>query len=198
MYNVLKVNDMNIELTHKFTFQAHDIDALLLDCNSLPEYCKRFEAQSLLYPDRYEPDNYKGDGFELFVEALIKLHPADNRIGIGNYSPIEGLDTGVDGTGVGTNGKPAAVQCKYKSNHTTLLTANDDHLSNFIVASVFYNDVDPKDKNNMLIVTTGLDLAPFTKNEMFDNRVRCLGWQQLREMVDNNIVFWDMFRQLIS
>jgi hypothetical protein len=189
---------MNIELTHKFTFQAHDLDALLLDCNTLDVYCNRLEAQSLLYPDRYDINTYKGDGFELFVEALIKLHPADNRIGIGNYEPIEGVDTGVDGSGTGTNGKPATVQCKYKSNHTTLLTANDDHLSNFVVASFLYNNVDVNDKNNMLVVTTGVELDPFTQNEMFDNKVRCLGYKQLKSMVDNNMLFWDMFRQLIS
>jgi len=95
---------MEIKLKHVFINRAHDLNALLKDCNKLSTFCTRLEKQSLLYPDRYDPDKYKGDGFELFVEALIKLHPVDNRIGISNYRPgDENNDTGIDGYGVGIN-----------------------------------------------------------------------------------------------
>ena len=59
-----------------------------------------------------------------------------------------------------------------------------------------YN-VDPTDDNNMLVITTAKGLHHFTDNEMFLNKVRCVGYEQLRQIVDNNIPFWDAFRQHI-
>lgn len=190
---------MNIELTHNFIKRSHDLKGLLLDCNKLSTFCTRLEKQSLLYPDRYDTEKYKGDGFELFVEALIKLSPIDNRIGISNYQLIdENNDTGVDGYGIGMDNKIATVQVKYRSNNTERLTANKDHLSNFVMSSFMKHKVDIESKNNMLIVTTADGLHHFTDNEMYENKVRCIGYKQLRELVDNNLIFWNSFRQLLN
>lgn len=189
---------MEIKLKHSFIWKAHDVHGLLTDCNKLNTFTNRLEKQSLLYPDRYDPDKYKGDGFELFVEALIKLSPIDNRIGIGNYEVIqEGNDTGVDGYGIGIDGKKASVQVKFRSDNTENLTANKDHLSNFVMTSIF-EGVDKDSKNNMLIITTANGLHHYTDNEMFRNKVRCLGYNELRALVDNNVLFWDKFRNLLG
>ena len=74
------------KLIHPFLFRCHNIDDLLKDVKKLSTFCRHLEQQSILFPDRYNADKYKGDGFELFVEALIKLSPIENRyIGIGDY-----------------------------------------------------------------------------------------------------------------
>ena len=187
---------MKIELTHCFLNQCHDIDQLLDSCYKLSTFCSRLERQSELHPDRYEPNLYKGDGFELFVEALLKLSPVDNRLGISEYRVVEGQDVGVDGSGVGFNGKTATVQVKYRGDHEYLLTANKDHLSNFVMASWLHYGVDRDDDYNMLIVTNGKGLHYFTETEMYGNKVRCIGNEVLRKIVDNNQAFWDSFRSL--
>lgn len=189
---------MKIALTHRFTLTAHDLPGLLEGCNKLNTFCSRLEKQAALHPNRYDPDKYKGDGFELFTEALIKLSPIDNRIGVGNYKVIEGQDTGVDGSGVGANGKPATVQVKYRGNGRSVLTANNDHLSNFVMSSLLAEGVDADDTRNMLIVTTAEGLHHFTDAEMFHGKVRCIGREDLRDLVDNNQLFWDAFRELIA
>jgi hypothetical protein len=189
---------MKIELKHIFINRAHDLKGLLQDCNKLSTYCTRLEKQSVLYPDRYNTDNYKGDGFELFVEALIKLSPIDNRIGISEYRVgDENNDKGIDGYGIGIDGKLATVQVKYRSNNMQVLTINKDHLSNFVMSSLF-EGVNKDTKTNMLIVTTADGLHHFTDNEMFLNKVRCIGYKQLRELVDNNLIFWNSFRTLLN
>lgn len=188
---------MNLQLIHPFLKCCFNRNDLLNDCVLVNTYLSRLEKQSQLFPDRYDPNDYKGDGFELFVEALIKLSPIDNRIGISNYQIVpKDKDTGVDGYGIGTNNKPATVNCKHRSKHDTLLTANEDHLSNFVSTSFLRYNVDPKDINNMLIVTSGEGLHFFTENEMYQNKVRCLGRKELRRLVDNNLPFWDEFRDL--
>lgn len=192
----MKIIPLNITLNHRFVKTAHDINALLLGCTNLSTFCSRLESQSSLHPNRYKPNKYKGDGFELFVEALIKLSPVDNRIGIGEYCPNEGQDVGVDGRGIGANGNPATVQVKYRGNGKTLLTATEDHLANFVVASILREHVDPEDNNNMLIITTAEGLHLFTDVEMFTGKVRCLGRKDLASLVDDNGLFWDRFREL--
>lgn len=189
---------MNIKLIHPFLNHCHNIDELLKGTNKMATFCRKLVKQSILFPNRYDPEKYKGDGFELFVEALIKLSSVDNRIGIGNYSPELEIDTGVDGFGKGIDSKPATIQIKYRSDNQTFLTANQDHLSNFVTTSLLRYKVSPKTKTNLLIITTAEGLHYFTNDEMFQKQVRCIGYQQLRELVDNNILFWDSFRELIE
>jgi hypothetical protein len=169
-------------------------------CNKVSTFVSRLNKQSNQYPDRYSPEKYRGDGLELFAEALLKLHPVDNRLGIGSYEPLakDDVDTGVDGTGVGINGKPATVQVKYRSDNRLQLTANEDHLTNFAFASQNKYGVDINDVNNMLVITTAESLNSFTNGEMLLGKVRCVGYKQLRELVDNNVLFWDSFRKLCS
>lgn len=186
------------KLIHPFLHQSHNINELLKGVKKLSTFCTRLEKQSILHVNRYDSDKYKGDGFELFIEALIKLSPIDNRIAIGNYTPVTDADTGVDGVGIGIDGNPATIQVKYRSNNVTFLSANRDHLSNFVTASLIRYGVDVKSKTNLLIITTAQGLHYFTEDEMFQKQVRCLGYEQLRELVDNNILFWDAFRNLIK
>ena len=189
---------MEIKLTHSFLNYVYNLNELLEDCNKLSTFCSRLEKQSILFPDRFDPNLYKGDGFELFVEALLKLHSVDRRIGISNYEPISKTiqDIGVDGSGTGINNFPATVQVKYRSNNVSLLTANTDHLSNFVAGSLLHYKVNPEHNDNMLIITTAKGLHHFTDIEMYASKVRCLGSEELKKLVDNNDMFWNAFRKL--
>ena len=189
---------MEIKLEHHFVNTCHDIKGLLKDVKKISTFITRLERQSILHPNRYDPEVYKGDGLELFTEALIKLSPIDNRIGIGDYQVEKGQDTGVDGFGIGIDGKPATVQVKFRSNNEQQLTANADHLSNFAFASQNRYGVEISSTKNMLIVTTAAGLHYFTESEMLLNKVRVLGRETLRELVDNNVLFWNNFRKLVD
>lgn len=198
---------METKLTHPFLWKCHKIqkgsliidgiDEILEGTKKISTFNKKLASQSLLYPDRYDSYKYRGDGFELFVEALIKLSPVDSRIAIGKYEPVVDNDTGVDGFGIGIDLKTATVQVKYRSDNSQLLTANTDHLSNFVTASLLRYGVDPSSKTNMLIITTAEGLHYFTDGEMFQNQVRCIGFQDLRDLVDNNLLFWENFKSLV-
>ena len=174
-----------IKIEHNFLTNSHDINNLITGVKKLSTFVNRLENQSILFPDRYDPLKYKGDGLELFVEVLLKLSPIDNRLGISEYKIEDGLDTGVDGYGIGIDGKPATVQVKFRANNQTLLTANKDHLSNFVMTSLMKYNVDKTTKTNMLIITTADGLHYFTDHQMFQKQVRCIGYKELRELVDH-------------
>lgn len=143
--------------------------------------------------DRY--NMFVGMAFEVFVEMLLKRHPGGNQTMISNYTPIAAHepDVGVDGTGIGNNGRPAAVQCKFKSSLDGFLTANDDHLCNFVVAANHKYGVLVEDANNLLVVTTAKNIHPKTKTEMLHDKVRCIGIDHLRLLVNNDLPFWQEF-----
>ena len=50
----------------------------------------------------------------------------------------------------------------------------------------------------MLIITTANGLHHFTDNVMFVNKVNVIAYDQLRVLLDNNINFWNNFRELIK
>lgn len=187
-----------ITLNHKFKRTCHDIHGLLNGCTKISTFVRRLEQQSVSFPDRYEPAKYKGDGLELFVEALLKLSPIDCRLGIGQYQVNTELDTGVDGTGIGINEKIATVQVKFVGKSDHMLTTSNSTLSNFTTSSVLRYGVDPSVNTNMLVITTAKGLHHFTNDEMFVKKVRCVGYDQLRELVDNNTLFWNAFVNLCS
>lgn len=190
-----------INLTHPFKDKCPDIKELSTTQNGSPistinGFCRRLESLSSKYLALITPNNFKGWGLELLVEYIIKDCGSDNRIGIYDYNPDfdDSLtkDVGVDGHGIGENGRPATVQVKFRQANY-VLTANEDHLSNFLTSSWFDYKVNLDDDKNMLIVTTGQAVNPMTMSDMLKGKVRQLNRQQLRQMFDNRPQWWKRF-----
>ena len=185
-------------LEHPFLRRCIDPNQLLTDCVKLNTFCSRLERQAKTYGkgNKNLENEYKGWGLEIFAECLLKCFPTDKRVGISDYKITDEEDTGVDGSGIGINGKPATVQVKYRQANY-ILTANDDHLGNFKAASLsakyrVYPTPDTNGKCNMLIVTTGKELHHHTRDQMLPE-VRVLNREKLRVLVDDNHVFWKIF-----
>jgi len=192
-------------LMQPFVNICPDIDEFLKADNehgvvsTIDELCRRINKLSAKYADRIDENKFKGDAFELFVEYMIKTGSEDNRIGIYDYqipSEIDEEDLGVDGIGVGENGFPATVQVKYRQPNY-VLTANNDHLSNFLTSSIFDYNVRMEDDKNMLIVTTAKKVDEFTLNSMLKGKVRVLNHDALQEMYDGRPEWWKRFYEAV-
>jgi hypothetical protein len=190
------------DIKHGFGIRSHDIVGLFQNTNRLSTFMTKLEKQSILYPDRYEPNNYLGDGFEFLMEIFIHTSAYDNRIGITKYEPVKTNDNGVDGVGYNILNEKCAIQIKYRSNVITTLTANEDHLSNFIADAMFkYKIVAPEDNKKIpryYIFTTAKGLHFYTDNEMYKGFVKCYGYDDLRAMLDNNLSFWNLCRDIVN
>ncbi|MFA7218898.1 MAG: DEAD/DEAH box helicase family protein [Synergistaceae bacterium] len=194
-----------IKLTHPFINKCPDIDELFFNKDgevvcTINAFCGKIKTLSAKYSDRMDENKFKGDALELFTEFMIRTAPEDNRIGIYNYKPItdaEDDDVGVDGFGAGEDGNPATVQVKYRAGNY-VLTANADHLSNFLTAS--WNDfaVPINSKTNMLIVTTGQKVDERTRQKMLKDKVRVLNRDSLRRMYDNRPEWWKRFYESVK
>jgi hypothetical protein len=146
-------------------------------------------------------NQFVGDLFEVFVEFFIKSHGRDRRIGISNYNPVHvengEEDLGVDGHGIGTNGRPATVQVKFRAQHDYMLTTNADSLSNFKNASHEMFNVNFDDIDNMLVVTTAKSVHHKSRDRMLNGKVRFLFRHDIEKLVNNNIAFWNAFHAAI-
>ena len=146
----------------------------------------------------WTPDEYKGMAFEAFIEVLITSSPIDKRIGIRDYRPhsvkIDGPDMGIDGFGRSHNGNLHTIQSKYRSDGQIDLTTKD-HISNFVAkttTSPIYRNAD------MTVFTTAKGLNWKISEDMYHDRVRVLGYNDLAKLVDSNQAFWDTFRSEIG
>lgn len=190
-----------MQIEHHFLTTCHDIIGLFKNVNKISTFCTNLEKQANLRPDSYSYESYVGDGFEFLIEILIKSSPCDNRIGITNYHPVKNnVDNGVDGYGINLLNKKCSIQVKYRNNKNSLLTSSKDGLDSFMTESM-YNEVFPENNEkikNHYIFTTAEGLHHYTNDVKFRKSIKCIGYQQLRELLDNNINFWNFCRDVIS
>lgn len=183
-------------MKHHFKHICYDIDALLSGCSKMSTFMTRLRKQADSRPDYFDPDKYFGDGFEAFVESLIAQQGLTKKIMIRDYEPIMEDDLGVDGFGYGPDGEIHTVQAKARGNTDSVLTANKDHISNFVAHSHSKFGGESKVKY-MTVFTTAKDLHNVT-HEMYNQEVRVIGWHELRKLVDNNDMFWSVFRDSLK
>jgi len=189
-----------MQLTHNFKTKCHNLkDLFNPKINTLSKFMTKLEEQSLLDPLRYDSDKYKGDGFEFFIELLLNLYSVDNRIGIYKYEPIQINDNGVDGIGLNINGNKCVIQIKYRSNTNDLLSSNKDNLSNLFSDGMLSHNVVSSEKDiRHFIFTTAKGLHFYTEQEMFKNKVKCFGYNEIKQLVNNNFPFWDSCMEIIN
>lgn len=189
-------------LEHNFQTKSHSLSRLFKGVNKMSQLIKNIESESMVDPLRYDPDKYKGDAFEFFVELFLSLHPVDNRVGVYNYKPKQENDNGVDGIGINIKGDNSVVQIKYRSNTQTELSSNKDSLSNLITDGMLSHNViaDMSNTKNYrhFVFTTATGLNFYTDQEMFKSKVKCFGYNDFRSLLDNNLIFWDKVREIIK
>lgn len=202
--NAIVENPVNgIVLVHPFKDKLPDADEFCKAENeagvvsTVNSFCNRVKTLADKYALQIDPNDFKGWALELLAEYMVKTNAADNRIGIYNYSPVDSAeDYGVDGVGIGENQNPATVQVKFRAGDY-ILTANEDHLTNFLSNSQNVHGVALNDTKNMLIITTGLKVDERTMENMLFNKVRVLNREALRAMFDNRPEWWTRFYESI-
>lgn len=196
-----------MKISHGFGLRAHDLTALFNKTNKVSTFMSKLEKQSLIDPDRYDSNKYKGDGFEFLVEILLKSHSYDNRLGITSYEPVQSDDNGVDGVGVNLSGQKCVVQVKYRSDNRSFLIGTNDHLANMISDGMFQHGVSADTKvlesikNKEVaplhyVITTASGLHHYTDSEFFKGYVYCIGFEQIKSLLDNNMSFWNLCREI--
>jgi hypothetical protein len=182
---------MEIKLEHHFKNTCYDIDKLCKDVKNYKDFEKRLDKQCQLNPDMWAPDSYKGDGFEILVEAIIKLNPTNTRINITNYVPSVVDEQGIDGSGETFDGMPHEVQAKCWGNSQAYITETRHHIAMFPAMA---GTKHMGKEFQMTLFTTAKDLHPILDN--FNGKVRVLGRSDIEPLV-NTPTFWKLFHNLM-
>lgn len=183
-----------MSLKHRFKHFCSDPDELLVGVQTVREFIKRLRKQANTSPNGWDPDLYFGEGFEAFTESLFIQQGLTRKIGISDYSPVDPLqDYGVDGYGKGPDGSDHTVQIKARSNFNEHLTANKDGISNFVAHSDSNYGEEEKLVKYLTVVTTAQDVDERVVQNMYGGRVNVLGYPQLRALVDDFPMFWEIF-----
>lgn len=88
------------------------------------------------------------------------------------------------------------MQVKFRGNTENYLTANNDHISNFVAHSFTKHQV-PNSSNNMLIITTAKDLHPVISEQMYNAKVRVINYHKMQTLLDDCTLFWDNFYEAL-
>lgn len=145
------------------------------------------------YNDQFK---MKGDLFEIFGELYLRILGPHPTIGVYNFKPEDSVyDNGVDGTGIGIDGKPLTVQFKFRSNATDELIAED--LNQFGFQSIVKYGVDKDTKTNMVLFTCAKGLHYHTDNEVFANRIRTIGVKEI-DYGAKGYPFWKTVADMIE
>jgi len=188
-------------LEHHFKTTAHNLPSLFEGVSKFGTFLNRLDKQATLDVDRYDRDKYVGDGFEFFIEMFIKYFKNDNRIGIHEYHPNQGVDMGVDGFGLNMSLEKCAIQVKYRSNNTQELSGHRDHLDSFVAEALLNGCVFGTETlkvgviPTLYIFTSAKGLYWKTNDVKYQGKIKVIAYDDIRKMVDNNLGFWqDAYR----
>ena len=183
-----------MKLQHPFGYDCEDLSSLIAE-NKLSTFFKKLvNLGKQQDPDLYDPLSFMGDGFEWFVEYFFKFFNGDHTLTYtAEYEPNMDYDRGIDGRGISTlDGKPNVIQCKFKADPTKFLT-NEDNISN-VAADATMNEGLQYNGKNVIIVTSCKGVHP--KHAMAN--VHTIGIAEMSRRVDNNVVFWNNLREVVS
>lgn len=192
-----------IELTQSFTYRvSEDSRKKLAQSKSLNKFSKVLVEQSnQTNPDKYDPIDYRGDGFEWFAEFFFKYFDGDNLfLNVTDYQPAKAVsDYGVDGIAKYTKDltKTVCLQHKFRSNTSVNLSSTQDRLSNLgINAHTKYScEIDEK---YLIVFTNASGITRTTSEGIYTGCIRCINKDIISRYVDNNQAFWDCFEKTVS
>lgn len=181
---------------HGFKYSCHDLVSLFNSVTTFDEFKDRLEYQSELDKHSIKKEDYLGDGFEFFVELLLRSFPFDKRLGIDgtDYEPVKkSEDMGVDAYSKNLENRTCAIQIKYRSSPKYVLSRKDDDLGSMIEESGHKKIVYAEDDElyRHFIITSAMGMHHRTEHDKFRNKVKCINNKNIAKIVDNNIAFWN-------
>ena len=187
-------------MKHDFRTICYNNKQLFDGVQTLNKFMKNLSKQSYENLAKWTSEDYKGKGFEALIEVLIYLSPICKKINIDNYEPVLKHDYGIDGIGTSHNGNIHTVQIKFRNDKSKMLCTKqngnekDDGISNFVAHSITkYGD-----KVDMTVFTTAKGFYNNINENMYEGKVRTLGYKQLSKLVDNCPKFWKVFKETLD
>jgi hypothetical protein len=177
-------------LQHHFPIMASETEkaTLVNKVNKISTWMSRAEKLADDNKEIFDRDKFIGDAFEHLCEAILVWNRGDKALNIVDVHPAPYDEEGVDLLGIAHDLKSVhTVQCKYRGNTTTDLTEGRDHIAMFPSVSTLKYDA-----KYMTILTTANDLHRIL-DEAWQGKVRTIGFNEIKRLVDKNDAFWQFY-----
>lgn len=164
--------------------------------DSIKRFHPDFDLMSEIQIKSIAENKFKGDLFEIFAEGFLHLMGSYPTIGVSGYKPVTSYDdNGIDGYGVGIDGKPLTVQIKFRTNSTYELRRNEISYFGWLSIHPPFN-VELDSKN--FVIFTNCEGIHFSTKETYFNKLRIINGKIIKGIIDNNANFWNNFSELIE
>lgn len=146
-----------------------------------------------------------GDGFELFGEFFVTSMIAghDDRLYLKNYQLLDISDNGIDAYAEDArDGRPVFIQYKCYNGHE-ILSGHKSHIDSFVAECFMVSQdmckvpMELKEWPRMLVITSALEMARYTKEEKYRNRVEVFPIASLKQLTSSP-TFWEAFRAAVT
>jgi hypothetical protein len=135
-----------------------------------------------------DKQKFKGDMLEVLSEIFFNAFSMDESVGVSDYTPVALEDDyGVDGFGVNANGHNVAVQVKFRSRPTELVTYAE--VSRTYTSGKIMHNLDLDHDKTIYVFTTANGVTNPCE-EVLGRRMVVIARPQIAHKVDNNKLFW--------
>jgi len=140
---------------------------------------------------------FVGDMLEVFSEIFFASFNVDEALGITDYAPVSiNDDYGVDATGINANGHHVAIQVKFRSNPSDLISYADIART-YTSALLQLNMHDVYEHNNTVYLFTNSNGVTGAFTTVMQNKCVIIDKNVIKTKVDNNLTFWKNAYQMI-
>lgn len=172
----------------------HDLFWMTSDGCTIRQFINEIESLAKDM-DEEKANQFKGDTLEILSYLFFHAFECDERIGIKNYEPISLTeDYGVDGKGTNVNGQKVAIQVKYRSNPTDIITYAD--VARTFASGRLQLKLDLESYHTIYVFTTANNVSRQCR-DVFGDRLVVIGREEIARLIDNNITFWKFAYQRI-
>ena len=139
--------------------------------------------------DYDERNKFKGDMLEVFAEIFFNAFSLDEAVGIKDYTPVPITnDYGVDGFGENANGHKVAIQVKFRSDPSNLVTYGEVAKTYTSGKKQFNLDLD---LDKTIYVFTSANGVNHICEEVLNRSLVVIARGEISHKVDNNLSFWE-------
>ena len=177
-------------MEHHFPVWASQINKkdLIHKTVKMSSWSRNLEKLAEEHAKTFDRNKFVGDAFEHLCECIITWGRADKAINCIDVKPAPYDEPGVDLIGVGHDlSSVHTIQCKYRTDILSTINETHDNIAMFPSVSLAkYN------AKYMTLWTTANDLNRVL-DEAWDGKVRTIGFDKMRKLVDDNIAFWKFY-----
>lgn len=183
--------------TLSYPSEYHSVYEHCVTYPTFREWNNQVSAFGRRITDLDERNKFYGDMLEVFSEVFFTILVGNPAYGLNDYTPVDiNDDFGVDATAINVVGHRCAVQVKYRSNPSDIITYSDI-AKTFTSAVCQFDMMDVVNHDCTIFLFTNAFGVSHQFEEVLKGKAVIINQGVIKHEVDNNQFFWAKAYDLI-